>query len=64
LGILYTGFGLACIVGPPLAGVLVDYTGDYKWPVFVATLAAILALASAIPLKRSKNEFAEERAAA
>jgi MFS family permease len=64
LGILFTGFGLACIIGPPLAGFLVDYTHDYKWPVFVATVAAILALYFAIPLKRSKNEFAEERAAA
>jgi MFS family permease len=64
LGILYTGFGLACIIGPPLAGILVDYTHDYKWPVFVGTVAAILALSFAIPLKRSKNEFAEERAAA
>jgi MFS family permease len=64
LGILFTGFGLACIIGPPLAGVLVDYTHDYKWPVFVAAGAAILALFSAIPLKRSKNEFAAERAAA
>ena len=52
LGVMFTGFGLACIVGPPLAGVLVDHTHDYHWPVFVATAAAVLALLFVVPLKR------------
>jgi len=52
LGILFTGFGVACVVGPPLAGMLVDRTHDYKWPVFVAAVAAALALAVVIPLRR------------
>ena len=64
LGILFTGFGIACLVGPPMAGVLVDYTLDYKWPVFVAAAAGILALIFVIPLARQKAEPAKELAAA
>lgn len=52
LGIMFTGFGLACIVGPPLAGMLVDRTHDYHWPVYVAGGAAVLALLFVVPLKR------------
>jgi len=62
LGVMFTGFGLACIVGPPLAGVLVDQTHDYHWPVFVATAAAFLALLFVVPLTRYATR--RERAAA
>ena len=60
LGILFTGFGVACLVGPPLAGVLVDYTHDYKWPVVVAAAAAVLALIVVIPLRRHSATPVEE----
>ena len=52
LGILFTGFGVACLVGPPLAGVLADATHDFKWPVFVAAGAAVLAMLLVIPLRK------------
>lgn len=64
LGIMFTGFGLACIVGPPLAGVLVDRTHDYKWTVFIATAAALLALLSVIPLGKYKTQREERESAA
>lgn len=64
LGIMFTGFGLACIVGPPLAGLLVDYTHDFKWPVFVAASAAVVALLFVIPLGRYKARQEERRSAA
>jgi len=48
---LFTGFGVACLVGPPLAGVMVDYTHDYKWPVFVAAASAVVALIAVMPLR-------------
>jgi MFS family permease len=51
LGILFTGFGAACLVGPPVAGILVDRFHDYKWPVFVGTGASVLALIFAILLQ-------------
>jgi len=56
LGILFTGWGVACVVGPPLAGVLVDYTHDYKWPVFVAAAAALLAVGVAISLRKYRDQ--------
>ncbi len=52
LGVLFTSFGVACLVGPPLAGVLVDYTHDYEWPVYVAAGAALFALLVVIPLRK------------
>ena len=64
LGILFTGFGLACIVGPPLAGAMVDRTHDYRWPVFIASGAAVLALMLIVPLSRYSDRNKEERAAA
>ena len=51
LGFLFTGFGVACLVGPPLAGVMVDYTHDYKWPVFVAAASAVVGLIAVMPLR-------------
>jgi MFS family permease len=64
LGILFTGFGVACVVGPPLAGVLVDHTHDYKWPVFVAAGGAAFALAVVVPLRRYRDTRANAIAAA
>jgi len=63
LGILFTGFGMACLVGPPLAGVLVDYTHDYKWPALLALVAAVLGLALVVPVRRQPAEPQQERAA-
>jgi MFS family permease len=63
LGILFTGFGVACIIGPPLAGFLADYTHDYKWPVFLAAGAALLGLLLVIPVKRHLPQPSEKRAA-
>jgi MFS family permease len=52
LGILFTGFGLGSLIGPPLAAALVDYTHDYKYPVLVATAAAALAFLLVLPLRK------------
>lgn len=64
LGILFTGFGTACIVGPPLAGVMVDRTHNFHWPVYLAAVAAVLGVLLVIPVKRfGEREEAEEREA-
>lgn len=55
LGILFTGFGVASLIGPPVAGVLIDYTHDYKWPVFVAGAASVIALLLVLPLRSSST---------
>jgi MFS family permease len=52
LGILFTGFGLACLLGPPVAGVIIDSTHDFKWPAFLALIAAVLGLALVMPVRR------------
>jgi MFS family permease len=44
LGILFTGFGAACLVGPPVAGILIDHFHDYKLAVFVGAGASVVAL--------------------
>ena len=31
LGWLYTSFGVACMIQPLLAGVLIDLAGDYRY---------------------------------
>ena len=64
LGILFTGFGVACLIGPPLAGILVDHTLDYHWPVFVAAGAAVLAFIFVVPLRRYGPRRASAVAAA
>jgi MFS family permease len=51
LGILFTGLGAACLVGPPVAGILVDHFHNYKWPVFVGAGASVLALLFVILLQ-------------
>jgi MFS family permease len=64
LGILFTGFGVACLIGPPVAGALVDYTHDYHWPVFVAAGAAVFAVAIVIPLRKYRAQPKTSAAAA
>ena len=60
LGILFIGFGIACLVGPPAAGILVDHSHDYKGPVFLAAAGAALGLAFAIPLRKYEARKQEE----
>lgn len=55
LGILFTGFGVACLVGPPLAATLVDHFHDYKFPVFVGAAAAVVALIFVIMLEHKST---------
>jgi MFS family permease len=56
LGILFTGFGIACLLGPPLAGSLVDVTKDFRWTAYVAAAAAVLALAFVLPLRQPASD--------
>jgi MFS family permease len=55
LGFLFTAFGVACLLGPPLAGVLADSTHDYKWPVFIATIGALIALGAVLPMRDKES---------
>jgi MFS family permease len=62
LGLLMTSFGVACLVGPPLAGVLVDSTKDFKWPAYVAVTSAVVAL-GAVQMLRANEGVANATAA-
>ncbi len=64
LGFLFTAFGVACIVGPPLAGVLVDVTRDFKWPAYVAGASALLALGAVTKLRAEALATASQPEAA
>ena len=64
LGFLFTAFGVACLLGPPLAGVLADSTHDYKWPVFIATIGALFALGAVLPMRSKESGIDTEPEAA
>lgn len=55
LGILFTGLGSACLVGPPLAAILVDHFHDYRFPVYVGAAASAAALVFVILLDRKSR---------
>jgi MFS family permease len=50
VGLVYTAAGLGALVGPPLAGVLIDATGGYRWAVAAAGLSGLGAFAALLPL--------------
>ncbi len=52
LGILLTAFGVASVAGPPLAGYLVDRSGNYRDIVVYAIATSIVALATSLALRR------------
>lgn len=56
LGFLFTGFGVSCIVGPPLGGVLVDNTHDFRWPAIVAVVSALIALIVVLTVRGRASE--------
>jgi len=60
LGFLFTSFGISCLVGPPLSGVLVDSTHDYKWPAIVGLIGALLALGAVMPLRGKESAIGQE----
>jgi predicted MFS family arabinose efflux permease len=50
VGLVYTAAGLGALVGPPLAGVLIDATGGYRWAVAAAGVSGLGAFAALLPL--------------
>ena len=60
LGVLFTALGVACLLGPPIAGLVVDYTHTYRGSPFYAAFAAVLALVVSIPLNNLEPRAAAE----
>jgi MFS family permease len=50
-GALYTGAGIGALLGPPLAGVVVDATGSYRPAIVGAMVLEVAALAVILTLK-------------
>ena len=51
VGLVYTAAGVGALIGPPLAGVLVDVTGGYRWATAAAGVAGLGAFAALLPLR-------------
>ena len=52
LGALYTSGGFGAMIGPPLAGMIIDHTGTYRIAIAAAFAIAIAAFSLLIPLAR------------
>lgn len=50
LGLFFTGGGIAAVVGPLLAGGVVDYTGSYRWGITFALAMGLLGCAAIMPV--------------
>ena len=59
IGVLYTSAGVGAVAGAPLAGLVIDRTGTYRWTI---GLAAVLALAGWLLLSRLSDHVATHRA--
>jgi MFS family permease len=50
LGVFFTATGLAAVIGPLLAGYIVDYSGSYQWGIAFALAMATLGFVTVAPL--------------
>ncbi len=55
MGALYTSGAIGALVGPPLAGLIVDRTGSYRLAIAFAFVIAMAAYAALIPLGRHED---------
>jgi MFS family permease len=56
LGIFFTASGISAVLGPLLAGFIVDATGSYQWGIAFALAAGTLGFAAVAPLKIPHDE--------
>jgi MFS family permease len=58
LGTLYTSSAISALVGPPLAGLVIDRTGSYSWAAAFAGCACVIGFLILVPLRsiRSPSE--------
>lgn len=52
LGVFFTASGFSAVLGPPVAGLIVDYTGNYRWGIGYALAMGFFGFAAIIPLRR------------
>jgi MFS family permease len=51
LGVFFTATGASALLGPPLAGFVVDRTGSYRWAAALALAVGLLGFAAVLRLK-------------
>jgi MFS family permease len=51
LGVFFTATGISALLGPPLAGFILDCTGSYRWVVAFALAMGLLGFAAVLRLK-------------
>jgi|YelNatPaOPRAMG01_1025707.scaffolds.fasta_scaffold04142_8 MFS family permease len=52
MGILYTSGAVGAMLGPPLAGAIIDYSHSYRWAIAYALAAAVASFVTLLPLER------------
>ncbi|WP_214368202.1 MFS transporter [Pseudonocardia sp. H11422] len=52
VGLIYTAGGIGALIGPPLAGLVIDATGGYRWSIAGAMVCATGAFLALLPLSR------------
>ncbi len=58
LGTLYTGSAISALVGPPIAGLVIDTTGSYLWAAAFAGSACVTGFFILIPVRRARPSLA------
>ena len=53
LGVFFTATGISAFAGPPLAGLIVDVTGSYRWVAAFAFVTGLLGFVAVLRLKAS-----------
>jgi MFS family permease len=59
MGILYTSGGVGALLGPPIAGMIIDYTGSYRGAIAYSLVGALASFAVLIPLSRYSSRPAD-----
>ncbi|HTR62086.1 MAG TPA: MFS transporter [Candidatus Binataceae bacterium] len=51
MGLLYTSGGVGALLGPPLAGIIIDRSGSYRWAIVYSLVGALASWVVLLPLK-------------
>jgi MFS family permease len=57
LGTLYTSSAISALVGPPLAGLVIDRSGSYLWAAAFAGCACVAGFFIILPLRTARSEL-------
>jgi len=60
MGALYTAAGVGGLIGPPLAGMLIDYTNSYTVVIVSAMVLSFVAFICLLFIKPAVEELSKE----